>query len=69
MLEIDILRNDPQEYLGVLRGDFRGFRWPKDAQTPCWLRLRVRLRSFGRDECVNSGYIEVCTEGEVVSVV
>ena len=29
MLEIDILRNDSQKYLGVLRGDFLGFGCPK----------------------------------------
>ena len=29
MLEIDILRNDSQKYLCVLRGDFLGFGCPK----------------------------------------
>ena len=39
MLEIDISRNDPQEYLGVLRSDFWEFGCWKDTQTPSWLRL------------------------------
>ena len=25
--------------LGILKGDFWGFRCPNDTQTPCWLRL------------------------------
>ena len=47
MLEIDILRNLFQIYLGVLRSDFGGFRCPKDAQTPCWPRLCWVLPSGG----------------------
>ena len=39
ILEIDILRNHTQKYLGVLVGDFLGFRGPNDAQTPGSLRL------------------------------
>ena len=39
MLEIDILRNYPQKYLGVLRGVFVGIGSPKDTQTPYWLGL------------------------------
>ena len=34
MLEIDILRNSLQKNLSVLRDEC-----PKDAKTPCWLRL------------------------------
>ena len=36
MLEIDILRNDSQKYLGVLSSDFKGLDVQK---MPCWLRL------------------------------
>ena len=46
MLEIDILRNSPQNNLGVLRGAFKGFVCPKRhpdallAKTMCeWLSL------------------------------
>ena len=39
MLEIDILRNSSQQFLGVMRGAFKGLGVQKDTQTPCWLRL------------------------------
>ena len=41
--EIDILRNDSQKHLGVLRGDVFGFECPKGTQMPCWWRLCCRL--------------------------
>ena len=39
VLEIDILGNSSQIFLGVLRGAFLGLGVQKDTQTPCWLRL------------------------------
>ena len=41
MLEIDILRNNFPTNMVTLRGDFWGFGCPKEAQTPCWLRLWI----------------------------
>ena len=45
MLVIDILRNYFPKDLGVLMGDFWGFGCPKDAQTPCSLRLYSAIRA------------------------
>ena len=36
MIEIHILRNSLQKFLGVLRAE--GLVVQKDTQTPCWLR-------------------------------
>ena len=41
MLGIDFLRKYFPKNLRVLKGGFWGFGFPKDAQTPCWLRLLV----------------------------
>ena len=38
MLEIDILRNSSQNFLGVLWGVFQGFGCQIETQMPCWLR-------------------------------
>ena len=43
LLEFDIWKKSWKIILGVLKGDFWGFGFPDDTQTPCWLRLWEEL--------------------------
>ena len=52
MFEIDILRNYSQKDLGVLRGNFGGFACPIDTQTPCWLRLIIRMHKYATNTLI-----------------
>ena len=55
MLEIDIYGNSSQYIFYVQKGYFRGFGYPNDAKTPCWLGLWCHPQGkFIQNSTVNS---------------